>query len=236
MGITNVALAIPAIVVLILLSVALDTRFDRRDGGRDRDHQLALDGTSRTRAGRQRADPGASRRRPAVRRGNLADPRSGTCCRTSCRTSAWRSCCRCPGAILAEAALSLLGLGPSDGVSLGIMLTGRCVGESLRTGAWWAFVPPTLLLTLVAFTLLMLQSSLDEVFNPRLRGGRRRGPGPARGAALAQVGVVADTMAIRCSTRAGRHRRQRRTGHAWTAATRPAAAAPGASHERSARP
>ncbi|HZC27280.1 MAG TPA: hypothetical protein VE287_09650, partial [Actinopolymorphaceae bacterium] len=58
-------------------------------------------------------------------------------------------------------------------------------------GAWWAFVPPTLLLTLVAFTLLMLQSSLDEVFNPRLRRGRRRsGRGGGAGAALAQIGVV----------------------------------------------
>jgi peptide/nickel transport system permease protein len=64
----------------------------------------------------------------------------------------------------------------------------------LRTGAWWAFVPPTLLLTLVAFALLMLQSSLDEVFNPRLRGGRKRSGRSTvgAGAALAQIGVVAD--------------------------------------------
>src|SRR5690606_41005225 len=36
-------------------------------------------------------------------------------------------------AILAEAGLSLLGLGPSDSVSLGIMLNWALVGESLRT-------------------------------------------------------------------------------------------------------
>jgi peptide/nickel transport system permease protein len=74
-------------------------------------------------------------------------------------------------AILAEAALSLLGLGPSDGVSLGMMLHWSLAWEAVRTGAWWAFVPPTLLLTLIAFALLMMQSSLDEVFNPRLRRG-----------------------------------------------------------------
>jgi peptide/nickel transport system permease protein len=80
-------------------------------------------------------------------------------------------------AVLAEAGLSLLGLGPSNGVSLGIMLHWSLAWESIRTGAWWAFVPPTVLLTLIAFSLMMLQSSLDEVFNPRLRRGRsaRRG-------------------------------------------------------------
>jgi len=96
-------------------------------------------------------------------------------------------------AILAEAGLSLLGLGPSNSVSLGIMLNWSLVGESLRTGAWWSFIPPTLLLTLVAFTLLMLQSSLDEVFNPRLRRGQRLArPTAGSGAALAQVGVVTE--------------------------------------------
>src|SRR5207237_1542875 len=80
-------------------------------------------------------------------------------------------------AILAEAGLSLLGLGPSNTVSLGIMLYWALLWESVRTGAWWAFVPPTLLLTVIAFALLMLQSSLNEVFNPRLQKGvARRGP------------------------------------------------------------
>ena len=78
-------------------------------------------------------------------------------------------------AILAEAGLSLLGLGPSNAVSLGIMLYWALLWESVRTGAWWAFVPPTLLLTVIAFALLMLQSSLNEVFNPRLQRGARRG-------------------------------------------------------------
>ena len=71
--------------------------------------------------------------------------------------------------ILQEAALSMLGLGPSGSISLGIMLFWALLWESVRTGAWWAFVPPTVFLTLIAFTLLLLQSSLDEVFNPRLR-------------------------------------------------------------------
>ncbi len=76
------------------------------------------------------------------------------------------------GAILFEATLSMLGLGPSGADSLGLMLYWAIQWGSIRTGAWWAFVPPTLMLTLIAFSFLLLQSSLDEVFNPRLRRGR----------------------------------------------------------------
>jgi peptide/nickel transport system permease protein len=71
--------------------------------------------------------------------------------------------------ILQEAALSMLGLGIARGVSLGIMLQWSLLYESVRTGAWWAFFPPTIFLTLIAFSLLLLQSSIDSVFNPRLR-------------------------------------------------------------------
>lgn len=75
-------------------------------------------------------------------------------------------------AILYESTLSLLGLGPGNATSLGTMLYWAIAWGSVRTGAWWAFVPPTLMLTLIVFGLLLLQSSLNEVFNPRLRRGR----------------------------------------------------------------
>jgi peptide/nickel transport system permease protein len=71
--------------------------------------------------------------------------------------------------ILTEAALSMLGLGPTGSVSLGVMLQWALLWESVRTGAWWAFVPPAVFLTLIAFSLLLLQSSIDAIFNPRLR-------------------------------------------------------------------
>jgi hypothetical protein len=66
----------------------------------------------------------------------------------------------------------MLGLGPSGAVSLGVMLYWAIAWGSVRTGAWWAFVPPTLMLTMISFSLLLLQSSLDELFNPRLRRGK----------------------------------------------------------------
>jgi peptide/nickel transport system permease protein len=71
--------------------------------------------------------------------------------------------------ILSEATLSLLGLGPDNTISLGKMLQFALQGEAVRTGAYWAIIPPTLFLAVISFGLLLLQSSLDEVFNPRLR-------------------------------------------------------------------
>lgn len=72
--------------------------------------------------------------------------------------------------ILQEATLSMLGLGPGGStISLGMMLFWALLWESVRTGAWWAFIPTTIMLTMIAFSLYLLQASLDEVFNPRLR-------------------------------------------------------------------
>src|SRR4029450_2250192 len=52
-------------------------------------------------------------------------------------------------------------------------------GAASRTRAWWAFLPPTIMLSIVSFSLLLLQSSLDEVFNPRLRRGKAKRKGVA---------------------------------------------------------
>ena len=72
-------------------------------------------------------------------------------------------------AVLTEAGLSLLGLGPSNTISLGILLQWALLWEAVRQGVWWTFVPPTVLLAAVSFGLLLLNSSLDEIYNPRLR-------------------------------------------------------------------
>jgi len=72
--------------------------------------------------------------------------------------------------ILSEAGLSMLGLGPSDVVSLGTMLSWALLYEAVRTGAWWAFFPPTIGISLITFSLLYMNTGMDEIFNPRLRG------------------------------------------------------------------
>jgi peptide/nickel transport system permease protein len=71
--------------------------------------------------------------------------------------------------ILAEASISMLGLGPYDSVSLGRILNEAIRNEALTDGAWWAFVPAMALITSIAFSLYVLNTSMEEVFNPRLR-------------------------------------------------------------------
>src|SRR6185436_10738154 len=71
--------------------------------------------------------------------------------------------------ILAEASISMLGLGPYDSVSLGKILDEAIRNEALGDGAWWAFAPATLLITVIAFSLYIINTSMESVFNPRLR-------------------------------------------------------------------
>jgi len=71
--------------------------------------------------------------------------------------------------ILAEASLSMLGLGPYDSVSLGKILNEAKTNEALTDGAWWAFAPAMVLITMIVFSLYIINTSLEGVFNPRLR-------------------------------------------------------------------
>ena len=65
--------------------------------------------------------------------------------------------------------ISLLGLGPYDSVSLGTILNDAIKSEALLDGAWWAFFPPMILVTVIAFSLYVVNTAMEGVFNPRLR-------------------------------------------------------------------
>jgi peptide/nickel transport system permease protein len=71
--------------------------------------------------------------------------------------------------ILSEAALSMLGLGPYDSVSLGNILNQAQSNEAVGDGAWWAFFPAMVLVTVIALSLYVINTSMEGVFNPRLR-------------------------------------------------------------------
>jgi peptide/nickel transport system permease protein len=71
--------------------------------------------------------------------------------------------------ILTEASISMLGLGPYDSVSLGTILNEAIRNEALGDGAWWAFLPATVLVTVIAFSLYIVNTAMESVFNPRLR-------------------------------------------------------------------
>lgn len=71
--------------------------------------------------------------------------------------------------ILSEASISMLGLGPYDSISLGKILNEAIRNEALTDGAWWAFVPAMILVTVIAFSLFVINTAMEGVFNPRLR-------------------------------------------------------------------
>jgi len=73
------------------------------------------------------------------------------------------------GGIMGEAGLSLIGLGPTKGISLGIMLQWAVLMEAVRRGLWWWFVPPGAAIVAITSSLLIISTAMDEVFNPRLR-------------------------------------------------------------------
>jgi peptide/nickel transport system permease protein len=71
--------------------------------------------------------------------------------------------------IISESCISMIGLGPYDTVSLGTILNEAMRNEALSDGAWWAFVPATVLISMVVFALYVINTSMEGVFNPRLR-------------------------------------------------------------------
>ena len=76
-------------------------------------------------------------------------------------------------AILAEAQLSMLGLGPStaDIATLGLMMSWAQMFSAWQIGAWWAFLPVLLVIAAVSFSLNLMNTGLDQIFNPQLREG-----------------------------------------------------------------
>lgn len=72
-------------------------------------------------------------------------------------------------AILGEAGLSYLGLGPNSSITWGSILNDAQSGQALGRGAWWWFVPPGLMIALLGAGLSLINFAIDEVINPKLR-------------------------------------------------------------------
>ena len=73
------------------------------------------------------------------------------------------------GAILIGASLDFLGLGPSESISLGLMMNNSFLASALLLGSWWWFLPPGLGIVAIVGGLYVMNVGLDEVFNPKLR-------------------------------------------------------------------
>lgn len=71
--------------------------------------------------------------------------------------------------ILSEASISMLGLGPYNTISLGILMNWALVFEAPVAGAWWAFIPAAVSIAVITFSLYMMNTGMDEIFNPKIR-------------------------------------------------------------------
>jgi peptide/nickel transport system permease protein len=72
-------------------------------------------------------------------------------------------------AIGASVALAFIGLADLSSFSLGTMLYWAQSQQALQLGAWWWFVPPGLAVALMGAALVLLNTGIDELGNPRLR-------------------------------------------------------------------
>ena len=73
------------------------------------------------------------------------------------------------GAVLIAATLDFIGLGPTDGISLGLMMNMAVLWSALQLGMWWWFIPPGFAITAIVGSLYVMNVGLDEIFNPKLR-------------------------------------------------------------------
>ena len=73
-------------------------------------------------------------------------------------------------AILAESGLSILGLGPQDEMTLGMMIYWSVLSfGAIFQNLWWWWLTPVLTLMVLFLALYVVHLGLDEVGNPRLR-------------------------------------------------------------------
>ena len=80
-------------------------------------------------------------------------------------------------AIGASVALAFIGLSNLSTWSLGTMLYWAQSQQALQLGAWWWFAPPGLAVALMGTALVLLNTGIDELGNPRLRDAAQRHPG-----------------------------------------------------------
>ena len=73
--------------------------------------------------------------------------------------------------ILVEAGLSIIGLGPrtTEVPTLGLMMQWAMIYQAELQGKWWAYFPVLAMIALIAFSLNLMNTGLDHIFNPALR-------------------------------------------------------------------
>jgi peptide/nickel transport system permease protein len=77
-------------------------------------------------------------------------------------------------AIGTSVALAFIGLTNLSSWSLGTMLYWAESQQALQLGAWWWFAPPGIAVALMGTSLVLLNTGIDELGNPRLRDASQR--------------------------------------------------------------
>lgn len=74
-------------------------------------------------------------------------------------------------ALGSQAGLEFLGLGDPSAVTWGTMLYWAQNSSALYTGAWWDLFTPALIIALFGGALALINMSIDQVSNPKLKSG-----------------------------------------------------------------
>ena len=74
-------------------------------------------------------------------------------------------------AIFDETALSFLGLDDPSKISLGRVIENAFQNAAISYGAWWAIVPPGVLVALLILSCSLIGQAAEDALNPRLRVG-----------------------------------------------------------------
>ncbi len=78
-------------------------------------------------------------------------------------------------ALGASVALAFIGIANLTSFSLGVVLYWAQNGNALQSGDWWWWIPAGLVIALMGTSLVLLNSGIDEIGNPRLRSSRETG-------------------------------------------------------------
>ncbi|ABL79073.1 ABC transporter permease [Thermofilum pendens] len=73
-------------------------------------------------------------------------------------------------AVFFSVTLEFFGLVPGNIMSIGFILQQAVLWNAIQMNVWWWAIIPGILITLFLGSLYVISSSLDELFNPRLRG------------------------------------------------------------------
>jgi peptide/nickel transport system permease protein len=73
------------------------------------------------------------------------------------------------GAVLNAATLDFIGLGPTKGMSLGLIMNNAVLWAALQLGMWWWLLPSGAAIAAIVGALYITNVGLDEIFNPKLR-------------------------------------------------------------------